>query len=563
MNFFFDKQEEFRSIGHGKIGGKAQGLKEIRQYFSHYNVENIRVNIPNTTIVSTSHFDTFMNENHLWDTAYYEADDKRLLRDFQNSSLSTHLIDDLRDLLGRYRTPLAIRSSSLLEDSLHCSFAGVYATKMLPNNQSDDIRLHRLIEAIKFVYASTFFKKAKDYSKALGQSLENEKMAVIIQEVVGKKHEDCFYPNISGVARSYNFYPTGHAQMEDGVINLALGLGKTIAEGGRSWFYSPKYPSAYPPYSFVDDLIKQTQRNFWSVNMGAVKNEEELAKENEFLKYCSLSDAERHDTLKHIVSTYDSYADKLQMGMSTYGPRIVTFAPILQTNIFPLGDCMKEVLALCEEATKTDVEIEFAITFDKEQTHLGILQVRPLASLENPIEIEKSELERENILLSCDHVLGNGVTNNITDIVFVDPEKFNFSESTKIASDIEKLNKGLIQQNRPYILIGFGRWGSSNPWLGIPVSWSQISGAHVIVESNLENIYVEMSQGTHFFHNLLNLKRFYFSIKDSGKFKIDWEWLSKQSIVSEKKFVKHVRADKALTVKSSSIRKLGGIFYHS
>lgn len=559
--YFFDGNEDFTYIGNGKLGGKAQGLKDIKQCISQYQCENIIINIPRLTVITTSHFEAFMDDNELWEIALSHISNERLLHYFQKASLPIQLVGDLRVLISKVHTPLAIRSSSLLEDSLESPFAGVYATKMVPNNQIDtDTRFQKLVEAIKFVYASTYFQKAKDYAAALGQSIQDERMAVIIQEVVGKRYENSFYPNISGVARSYNFYPTGHAKMEDGVVNLALGLGKTIVDGGKSWSYSPKYPKAYPPYNSPDDLIKQTQREFWSVNMGEAKYQP--FKETEYLKQDTLSVAEEHGVMAKLSSTYDVSADRLQMGIAAYGPRILTFAPLLHTT--NLNQCIKEVLDLCEETTGAKIEMEFAITFGKDEpVRLGVLQVRPMNELENSVEFDESELQHENILLACDNVLGNGVFENIYDIVFVKPDMFNFAHSSIIALDIEACNTLFIKEQRPYILIGFGRWGSSDPWLGIPVNWSQISAAQVIVESSLENVYVEMSQGTHFFHNLSNLKRLYFSIKDSEAFPIDWNWLNKQTCISETKYIKHVRTLESLKIKSSSIKRLGGIFYES
>ncbi|MDH7605907.1 MAG: PEP/pyruvate-binding domain-containing protein, partial [Melioribacter sp.] len=453
--------------------------------------------------------------------------------------------------IDKIKTPLAVRSSGLLEDAKFEPFAGVYATKMIPNNQqSTDVRFQKLIEAIKFVYASTYFKVSKDYFRISTHNIEEEKMAVIIQEVVGHKYDTRYYPNFSGVARSYNFYSIGKTKPEDGIVNLALGLGKTIVDGGITWSYSPAYPKSSFVFGSPHELLKLTQTDFWAVNLSTIIHYNPV-RETEFLIKCNLKDAEYDSTLKLIASTYSYSEDKIIIGTETKGPRIINFTPLLYFNEFRFNDLIKELLKICQDAYNSPVEIEFACTLNPKicKMDLGFLQIRPIAISNEVVEIKDDEMMSDDILIASECVLGNGIKENIFDIVYVKPDSFDKKYTTQIAKEIEIINKKLVKNNLPYLLIGFGRWGSSDPWLGIPVIWSQISGASIIVESTLLNIDVELSQGSHFFHNLLSFNVFYFSINYKGKYKIDWDWLKVQEIVEEKNFVSHVKLKKSILVK--------------
>jgi hypothetical protein len=418
---------------------------------------------------------------------------------------------------------------------------------MIPNNESDtDVRFRKLVEAIKFVYASTFFKAAKDYRHAIGKDLLDEKMAVIVQEVVGTAHFDRYYPDISGVARSFNYYPPSHSKPEDGIVNLALGLGKTIVDGEPSWWFTTKSPRANPPFLDVDEWLKQTQNKFWCVNLGPPPAYDPI-NESEYLAQHGLKDAEYDDTLKSIASTYDPRNDRINPGLGEIGPRMVTFAPILVYNQFKLSALIKDILAQCREALDAQVEIEFAITLNP--IRFGLLQVRPLLATVHEVHIDDDKFESGDVLLASERVLGNGTINTIDQIIYVKPDIFNAKNTKQIAREIETLNAACISNDQNYLLIGFGRWGSSDPWLGTPVSWGQISQAKVIVETTLPDMDKEFSQGSHFFHNITSFGVSYFSVRYSDERSLDWEWLDTQVLVNETEFVRHVKLEKPLEIK--------------
>lgn len=553
---FFDSEEDFTRIGPGEIGGKAQGLAAIKSILeSHFGPDSFpgfTVSIPRLTVISTTMFERFMERNNLYEKAYSDARDDHIAYAFQKAELPAELVGDLRALVNQVHTPLAIRSSSLLEDAMHEPFAGVYGTKMVPNNQHvADNRFHVLVEAVKFVYASTFFRNAKNYLMATGRRIEEEKMAVIIQEVVGLRHANRFYPHISGVARSYNFYATGHARPEDGVACLALGLGKTIVDGGLAWPYSPAFPSANPPYGTLRELMKQTQTDFWTVNMGKPPAYDPI-RETEYLCQGDLVHAEKDKVLKYLASTYNQGSDKITLGTGSEGPRLLNFAPILQMNDIPLNKLVKALLKVCEETFKSPVEIEFAVTLDKERglpARFGFLQVRPMFVSDAKVDVHASDLESARALAASESVLGNGVVDTLHDVIYVKPETFSAKDTSLIGEELDQLNRHLLDEGRHYLLIVFGRLGSADSWLGIPVEWGQVAGARVIVEASLPQMNVDLSQGSHFFHNVTSLQVCYFSMDKTGKYPIRWDWLEKQETVEETRFVKHVQLASPLLIK--------------
>lgn len=553
---FFDEEEIFTFMGNGNLGGKAQGLADIqsilKKEFDPEDYTDFSVSIPRMTVITTDLFDIFMQLNKLYEIAYSEEPDERIAHAFQKASLPVQLVGDLYALVTKVKLPLAIRSSSLLEDALYAPFAGVYETKMTPNNQIDkETRFHRLTEAIKYVYASTFFKSAKDYFKAIDKNILEEKMAIIIQEVVGRRYNNRFYPDISGVARSYNYYATGRAKSEDGVVSLALGLGKTIVDEGVSWNFSPKFPKVNPPLNTIAELLNNTQKSFWAVNMGKIPVYNPV-KETEYLVKSSLENAESDGTLKFLASTYDSQADIIYPGLTSNGLKLINFAPILQLNQIPLVNLVQRLLDISEKVFNCAAEIEFAMTIHPKTgipARLGFLQVKPMLVDKEKIEIENSEMSGTNVLIASDNVLGNGYSKIITDVVFVKPDKFDTKATGKIASEIGQINQNLVLSKRSYLLIGFGRWGTSDPWLGIPINWGQVNGAKVIVEATLPEINVDLSQGMHFFHNLINFRVSYFSVRHTKSFQIDWAWLKKQDKIEETPYVKHVKLKYPLTVK--------------
>jgi len=563
---FFASENILTRLGSGPIGGKASGLAFIKdiitERFGRQPFHDITVSIPRLAVIATDYFDSFIDRNDLSDIAFSDDDDTRIAHAFQKASLPAEMVGDLRALIGSVRTPLAIRSSSLLEDAMYEPFAGVYGTKMIPNNQPDtDTRFKKLVEAIKYVYASAFFKGAKDYMKAAGKNPADEKMAVIIQEVVGERFDDRFYPTISGVARSYNFYPTGRATPDQGVVDLALGLGKTIVDGGLVWTYSPAFPKIAPVTGSTAELMKVTQSSFWAVNMGRPPEYDPI-RETEYMIQAALADAEYDGTLKFTASTYRPQDDRLVAGIGPDGPRVITFAPILADNEIALNHLIRELLKACEEAVGNEVEIEFAVILDKKRglpARFGFLQVRPMVVSHTPVEITDETMAGEGVLAASDCVMGNGVVDNITDVIFVRPDKFEARHTRSIAEQIGDLNRRMLDEGRRYLLIGFGRWGSSDPWLGIPVDWSRISGAGVIVEATLPDMDVDLSQGSHFFHNISSFQIFYFMIKHSGKFRIDWQWLESREEISGTDFVSHRRLPRPLTVKVDGRRGQGVI----
>jgi len=566
---FYSQTDEFTFIGDGEFGGKASGLAFIKEkILSHYRglehpFSPFTVTIPRLVVITTPFFDRFMDQNNLYEIALSDMSDERIAHHFLKAELPPDLSGDLRALIARVHEPLAIRSSSLLEDSVDSPFAGIYETKMIPNNQPDaDTRFRKLADAIKFVYASTFFNSAKSYIKATPHDIKAEKMAVIIQEVLGQRHYDRFYPHFAGVARSYNFYPTGQAKPEEGVVNLALGLGKAIVDGGMSWAYSPAYPDISPPYGSVGELMKQTQIEFWAVNMGKPPAFDP-AKETEYLVKAGLTEAEYDNTLTYLASTYDPGSDRVNIGVGSAGPRIITFAPILQVSMLPLNPLIQSILKLCEETFSARVETEFAVTIDPVQktARFGFLQVRPMALSAVEVDLEESDFVPGSLLTSSESAMGNGCIEGIRDILYLVPETFNLKDSRAMAGEIAAVNRKLLDTHTPYLLIGFGRWGSSDPWLGIPVDWGHISGARVIVEAQLPNASfgIDLSQGSHFFHNLSNLGILYFSIPRTSPFPIDWEWLKKQELLDEGKFSRHVRLTSPLTVKVDGRNRQGVI----
>jgi pyruvate phosphate dikinase-like enzyme len=545
-------------IGTGSIGGKASGLVCIKDLLAKEidsaSFPDIDINVPTMAVIATDCFDQFIAQNHLAELPFEEMSDDRIAHAFQKGDLPVELLGDLRALIVQVKTPLAIRSSSLLEDALERPFAGVYATKMIPNNQPDpDTRFRRLVEAIKFVYASTYFREARDYIRTTGTKSGEEKMAVIIQEVVGQRRGDRFYPDISGVARSYNFYAFEPARPEEGVVTLALGLGKTIVDGGIAWTFSPAYPKKPPPFASVQELLKGTQTEFWAVNMGKPPAYDPLS-ETEYLVHANLADAEADEALYFLASTYDPERDRVITGIGSRGPRILNFAPMLVREEFPLNDLVKALLNAAEKTVNAKVEVEFAITLlgrrgERPRVRLGFLQVRSMVVSDQLVDVSVEDLSDPRAIVASDMAMGNGTADDIQDIVFVRPDKFSPLDTPVIAQQLELINRELRDQKRTFLLIGFGRWGSSHPSLGIPVDWSQISGARAIVEATLPEMNVELSQGSHFFHNLSSFRASYFMVQHGRHFGINWDWLNRQPVVHETELIRHVRPTKRLSVR--------------
>ena len=555
---FWDGTFRCTQIGSGSLGGKANGLVFIKDLLAKEiaadSFPGVEINVPTMAVIATDCFDQFVAQNHLAELPFEEMSDDRIAHAFQKGDLPVELLGDLRALIVQVKTPLAIRSSSLLEDALERPFAGVYATKMIPNNQFDpDVRFRRLVEAIKFVYASTHFREARNYARTTGNKPGQEKMAVIIQEVVGQRRGDRYYPDISGVARSYNFYAFEPARPEEGVVTVALGLGKTIVDGSLAWTFSPQYPKKPLPFASVEELLQGTQTEFWAVNMGKPPAYDPVS-ETEYLVHANLADAEADEALCLLASTFDGERDSVVPGIGPRGPRVLNFAPMLVQEEFPLNELAKALLNAAESATNTKVEIEFAITLqgragERPRARVGFLQVRSLVVSDQVVDVPVEALSDLQGVVASDIVIGNGTDDEIQDIVFVRPEKFSPLRTPAIAQQLELINRELQQQHRPFLLIGFGRWGSTHPSLGIPVDWSQISGARAIVEATLPEMNVELSQGSHFFHNLSSFRASYFMVRHGRPFGINWDWLNRQPLVYETELVRHVRPAGKLSVR--------------
>jgi len=566
---FLGADQTFTRIGSGRIGGKAAGLdlvrREVLSRIDPGEFPQFDIVVPTLTVLTTDLFDSFLERNDLAEAAGGDDPDDRIAHAFQRGELPAEFVGDLRALITGVHTPLAVRSSSLLEDALAHPFAGVYGTKMTPNNQPDtDTRFRRFVEAVKFVYASTFFRQPKSYLRSIDQTVDSEKMAVIVQEIVGTRYDDRFYPAISGVARSYSYYPSGHADPEDGVVSLALGLGKQIVDGGLSWTYSPAYPKAPAPYNDLGDLMKNTQTKFWAVHMGTPPLPDPI-RETEYLSRLDLESAEWDGTLEHLVSTLPAGSETLRAGLHGKGPRVLNFAPMLTLDTLPLNALVRRLLALTEEALGGAVEIEFAIALERDgerKARFGFLQARPMMVATEPVTVTEEERHGDSVLVSSDRALGNGARTDIRDIIYVRPEAFEAKFTARIAAELDALNRTLVAEERPYLLIGFGRWGSSDPWLGIPVDWGQISGARVLVEATLPQMAPDLSQGSHFFHNMISFSVLYLSVRHSDEHAIRWDWMDRQEAVRETQFLRHIRLPDPVSVRVDG-RSGRGVIEHA
>ncbi len=557
----FDAENSFARIGEGSLGGKARSLAFVRHLLRDLGVteqfEGMQITVPPGVVVGTDVFDQFLQGGDLREFAMATADDGLIEERFQAASLPGEIQKELEAFLALADYPLAVRSSSLLEDSQYQSLVGVYKTYMLPNNHADPAeRLAQLIAAVKRVFASTFLTYAKNYFKATAYRLEEEKMAVIIQKVVGARHGDRFYPSFAGVARSHNFYPTPPLAASDGVATVALGLGRTVVDGGIALSFCPRCPQNLVHFSTVDDMLAGSQREFMALDMqgGAGEPTE---------RRYPLSVAETDGTLGLVASTYSPDDDAVRDGTSCQGVRLVSFAPILKDRGSPLFPALERLLELGRWGMNTEVEIEFAVELGHKSdgaTHFGFLQMRPMAMSRELQELDLGEVEPDQVLARSDSVLGIGKLTHIRDVVAVSHSRFDRSKSSEIAAEVARFNGELAAEGVPYILIGLGRWGSADPWLGIPVTWEQISNARVIVESGLKDIKVTPSQGSHFFQNLTSFQVGYFTVNpESGEGALDWEWLEAQPAEGEGRFVRHLRFAEPLVVKISGRQQRGVI----
>jgi CheY-like chemotaxis protein len=543
----FDQSGDFYRIGGGSLGGKARGLAFVRLLLAAGGLgqafPGVALGVPPAVVLGTDVFDRFLDENGLRDFAIACADDAEIQGRFLRATFPQETRADLAAFVDRVRYPLAVRSSSLLEDSQYQPFAGVYETYMLPNNHAAlHTRLDQLLRAIARVYASTFSRHAKAYIEATPYRLEEEKMAVIIQGVAGTAHGARFYPDLAGVARSYNFYPTPPLEPQDGVAAVALGLGRTVVGGASCLRFCPRSPRHVFPFSTTADMLLNSQRTFWALDLERQDDREDPRFAEVEL---DLSAAEADGTLAALASTYSRENDAVHDGTSRPGVRLVTFAPILKHDVFPLAPVLQRLLELGAWGMGMPVEIEFAATLTAPATaprELAVLQLRPLALSREKEELELGHLEPERILCRSSVVLGHGRVEHVRDLVVVDRHRFERARSQQTAADLARFNAELTAAGIPYLLVGVGRWGSADPWLGIPVTWDQISGAKLIVEAGFRDLKVVPSQGTHFFQNLATFHVGYFTVNpDAGDGILDWEWLARQAPVSEAGCVRHLR----------------------
>ena len=571
----FDPETSLARIGGGSLGGKARGLAFVRQLLDRCRIgeafPGIGITVPPAVVLGTSVFDLFLDRSGLRDFALNEDDDARIVGRFLEAPFPEEARRDLSAFLRVARYPLAVRSSSLLEDSQYQPFTGVYETYMLPNNQPDNrARLHRLVEAVKRVYASTFSRHAKAYLRATPYRLEEEKMAVILQKVVGSVRGGLFYPDFAGVARSRNFYPIAPQEPEDGIVAVALGLGRSVVEGGNCMRFCPRYPQSLVQFSSVQDILKNSQRGFWAVKMdGSARGmppelppQQSDARAGEV--FCGLEQAEADGTLAPVASTWSAENNAVYDGISRQGVRLVSFAGILKHDLFPLASIVNLLLEIGPWGMGGPVEVEFAVSLPPPAAgpaEFGLLQMRPLALSREEEELEVGEVRPGQALCRSPQVLGNGRIDGIRDLVVVDFHRFDRSSSRDAAEAVTRFNASLVAAGIPYLLIGVGRWGSADPWLGIPVAWDQISGARVIVEAGFKDFKVTPSQGTHFFQNLTAFNIGYFTVNpEAGEGFVDWDWLASRRALDERGAVRHIRLDAPLVIQMNGKRNEGWIF---
>jgi CheY-like chemotaxis protein len=553
----FDPDADFIKVGKGSLGGKARGLAFISTQLKKYpelqkKFANIDIQVPKSLVLSTEGFDSFITKNNLQELATADLSDGEITRLF----LTAHFPDWLQtglELFGRHAAyPLAVRSSSLLEDAQFQPFAGIYKTYMLPNSHPNPaIRLERLILAIKLVYASTYCQTPRSYVRSTYHRLEDEKMAVVIQKLTGTSYDNFFYPAVSGVAQSYNFYPISHMKPEEGIVHVALGLGKTVVEGETSLRFSPTYPQFLPQFSTVDDILKNSQRFFYVLKMKDFPQNLDID-ENATLAKLAVDDAKDHPSVKHLTSSYSVQDHRIRDGVQTDGYPVLTFADILKYRSFPLAEILTDILEIGRKGMGCPVEIEFAVNLGlggDRRPSFDLLQIRPMGIRQQQMELEIKEEDIAAAFCYSTTALGNGRNTEICDIVFVNPDTFDPARTVDIASEIGRMNRQLVLQQRKYLLIGPGRWGSADRWLGIPVNWNDISGVGAMIETTTENFKADPSQGSHFFHNITSLGISYLTNSRNGGDFIDWKWLQSLPSAEKTTYLNHVKLDSPLTIK--------------
>jgi len=564
----FDEYLTFTRIGSGSIGGKARGLAFLDSMIKRNRLydrwDGVTIAIPRTVVISTEVFDEFMEENNLYEIALSNKPDSEILEQFVASRLPFRIHEDLYTFISVVKNPIAVRSSSLLEDSYYQPFAGIYSTYMIPNVLSDERKMLEILsDAIKSVYASVYFKDSKAYMAATSNVIDEEKMGIVLQEVCGKKYGNRFYPTVSGVGRSINFYPIPPEKPEDGIVNVALGLGKYIVDGGLTLRFSPRYPKKILQTYTPEMALKETQKYFYALNLNAESFHPSID-DSVNLSRLRISEAEKDGPLKLVASTYDFQNNILRDGFQHDGKKLVTFSNVLKHNVFPLAEILQTVLDIGQREMGKPIEIEFAVELNKPKTEIKIfhlLQIRPIVENDETVDLNLKEIPAEKAIILCNAALGNGIMKEVRDFVYVKPDAFDASKSQEIAEKIGILNDTLTKEGRFYILVGPGRWGSTDPWLGIPVKWPQIASARLIVESGLSDYRIDPSQGTHFFQNLTSFRVGYFTINpyiQDGHLDIDY--LNSLEAHFEDEFIRQIRFPEPLLIEIDGKKNMGVVF---
>jgi len=564
----FDPANSIARIGGGSLGGKARGLGFVNTMLNNYHIrdqfDEVQIYVPPAVILATNVFDDFLEMNDLRLFALNCNNDEEIIDRFLHAEFfPEEAASNLSDFLGLIDTPLAVRSSSLLEDSQYHPFAGVYQTYMIPNNHSNTTeRLNDLISAVKRVYASTFFEKAKNYIRVTSYRTEEEKMAVIVQKMIGLTHDGKFYPDFSGVAKSYNFYPQPSQESSDGIISVALGLGKMVVEGGNTVRFNPKYPKDLIQFYSVEESLNNSQRGFYALKLDEDADFGNVVQDMA-IKLYDIDVAEKDGSLKYVGATYVADNDAIYDGLSRQGTRVITFGPILGNKLFPLAEILKLLLDIGTWGMGTPVEIEFAVNMnpvDKKKKNFGLLQMRPLVISHEEEHLKIEDHKDDEIICRSSQVLGNGIISDIKDIILVDYHTFERAKSREVAAEVASFNNKLIKEKKPYLLIGVGRWGSLDPWLGIPVTWEQIAGAKAIIETSFKELSVEPSQGSHFFQNITSFMIGYFTVNSQlGKGFVNWDWLLSKKPFDRKNFTRHLRLKNPILLKMNGHRNKGVI----
>ncbi len=563
-----DMENAFIKLGTGSMGGKARGIAFINSMIAKAcltdKYDDVKVKVPRSFVVCSDVFEKFIEENNIYQFTGNAPKEDEIAQKFLESPLPATIQENLRVLTQYIKCPLAVRSSSILEDSRVLPFAGIYNTYVVPNSHDDpEIRFKQLSDAVKLVYASVFYASPVQYAKNANIRIEEEKMAVLIQELVGERYGDLYYPVISGVAQSYNFYPYYPLKPEEGTVSLALGLGKAIVDGERVYRFSPAHPKLNPLFAGPEEYLEKSQNAFYAVNLNTSADITLRADENYTYEKLPISRAEKDQSLDYVGSTYSVDNDCIYDGVRQPGPKVVTFAPVLKYNRLPLTNIIKDLLSLGKQAFGANVEIEFAVNIPKDKNkpkEFNFLQIRPMVVGREALQVNLEE--RMNFLCFSRRTIGNGFYQGIHDIIFVDPDTFELSQSLQIAHEIGELNNLLFREGRRCILIGFGRMGTSDPFLGIPLTWAQMSQAHIIVEVDRHDLRPEPSLGSHFFHNLTATNMGYFHIQfdneEMGSF--DWDWLLKQPVLQQTKYAKLIRREAAFEAKIDG-RSFKGVIY--